>query len=83
MLNGYYYYISISSPIGLGGYFYRDTVHPLDPDSMTNHILSLSRKIQLISKVDVPPESITYIALYELPVEVVKARWPEDFASEV
>ena len=79
--NRYYYYISIWSPVGVGGYFYRDTKHPLDPNTMANHILSLSRRLSLTTKELVPPESIAYISLHELPVEVVKERWPEDFEN--
>lgn len=75
----YYYYIVVGSPIGNAVYFYRDTKHPLDPNAMINHQMSLARSVQLKTKQIVRPEEIYWLSLVELPAEVAKERWPEDF----
>jgi hypothetical protein len=75
----HYYYIVINTPAGIGGYFFRDEKHPLDPEAMAKHQEHLRVAVQLRTNQMVAAQEIAWTNLVELPEEVAKARWPEDF----
>jgi hypothetical protein len=74
-----YYHIVFSSPLGFNTFFYRGKEHPLMPEVYLERTKKLATQISLKSGQIIPDEAIAYISIHELPIEVAKARWPEDF----
>jgi hypothetical protein len=74
-----HYYIAFSSPCGFGTLFYRGKEHPLAPNAYADRINGLANKINIKFGAQIMPESIVYLNIVELPLEVAKERWPEDF----
>jgi hypothetical protein len=77
-----YYHIVFNTPFGPGTFFYKGEQHPLMPNVYQQRTGSLASQFSLKTGSFVAPEAIEYIALHELPIEVAKARWPEDFKNE-
>jgi hypothetical protein len=77
-----YYHIAFWTPMGAGTLFYRGKEHPLMPDAYKEKVTSLIGQLNIKCGQSFPPEAVVYTSLHELPLEVAKARWPEDFKSE-
>jgi hypothetical protein len=75
----FYYYISIWTPIGYSGLYYRGNLHPLHPKAMCSQQKDIATKYSLRSGERIPPEAVTYICLHELPMDVAKELFPKDF----
>ena len=78
-----YFHVIFSSPFGFNTFFYRGEQHPLMPDVYNERTKKLAMQISLMAGRPISNEEIAYIALHELPIEVAKARWPEDFKDAV
>jgi hypothetical protein len=75
----YYFHISFSSPFGFGTFFYKGKEHPLMPEVYKDRTKKLADDVYYQTKQLIRPEAIVFIGLHELPLEVAKAKWPEDF----
>ena len=72
----YYFYISLLTPLGPSAMYYKDKLHPLDPNSYKTHTASLASKMSIQSGKSIIPESIIYMSLHELPQEVIEVQFP-------
>lgn len=77
--NKYYYYISFFFRGQISGFWYRGNTHPLSKTAMDLEATKLARSASLITKEIVQPHEIVYIGLTQIPEDVAKERWPEDF----
>ena len=85
----HYYYISFVAPITsqggetyaqYGGFFYNGDKHPLHPEPFKERTEKLAKQLTILSGgIVVPAGAITFISIYQLPEEVAKERWPQDF----
>ena len=78
-----YYHIAFASPFGFGTLFYRGEENPLEPETYKKRTEMLASQFCIKYAQHVPAEAITYISVNELPIEVAKARWPEDFKDNI
>jgi len=77
-----YYHIAFNTPFGPGTFFYRGEGHPLMPNTYIDRTSGIASKLSLQYATNVAPEAVVYMAIDELPIEVARARWPEDFVEE-
>ena len=76
-----YFYIPFASPFGFSSYFYRGEKHPLDPKTYAEKTKMLADQYFIKFHQLINPSDITFLSLTELPREVAKAKWPEDFGE--
>ena len=65
--------------MGFGGIFHRSDKHPLDPDSFKERKESIATTYAIKTGENIPVDSVVFLSILELPKDVAKARWPEDF----
>jgi hypothetical protein len=74
-----YYHIAFNTPFGPGTFFYRGTEHPLMPKPYQERTEKLASQLSIQYATNVAAAAVVYMSITELPAEVAKARWPEDF----
>lgn len=81
MKSRYFYHISIATPLGFGTIFHNDTRHPLHPDMYKERTEKLASELTIRSGTRISPDMVTFVSMTEIPEEVAKIRWPDDFKS--
>jgi hypothetical protein len=74
-----YYYISIWTPVGFKGLYYRGEQHPLHPEAYKVRRENLARQLSLGTGQVITAEEVIYISVCELPESVARAQFPKDF----
>jgi hypothetical protein len=74
-----YYHIAFNTPLGPGTYFYRGESHPFMPKEYDERTSKLANSLSIQYAKQISPTSIIYMSVIELPIDVARARWPEDF----
>jgi hypothetical protein len=77
-----YYHIAFSTPFGPGTYFYRGESHPFMPKEYDERTEKIASNLSIQYAKNISPTAIIYTSVIELPLEVAKARWPEDFLND-
>jgi hypothetical protein len=74
-----YFHIAFNTPFGPGTYFYRGDNHPFMPKEYDERTEKIASNLSIQYAKNISPTAIIYTSVIELPLEVAKARWPEDF----
>jgi hypothetical protein len=74
-----YFHIAFNTPFGPGTYFYRGDNHPFMPKEYDERTEKIASNLSIQYAKNISPTAIIYTSIIELPLEVAKARWPEDF----
>lgn len=80
----HYYYLTVAAPGAMMAMFYRGPQHPLHPEGLEQVQQDAGRQLTVLKRGQlVDPRAVSITWLYELPGDVAKARWPQDFESVV
>ena len=78
-----YYYITFITPVGPGARFWRTGAGDVFlPEEYGRFTTDVARQATLSRGQIVPPEHVLLQTVIQLPDEVARARWPQDFGVD-